>query len=328
MAARGVLQDPAAARAKAHARLRGTPAAAAAAAASPVLMAAGDISPQPNVASGNDYATAELATLANPDVLVALGDTQYDDGALASFTAPTGYASSWGRLKGRTCAVVGNHEYADPPPGPAGWIDYFQPVCSQPVTHATNPDGTSIPTVYAFTLGTWRIYVLDSQCSHASADVGPSCDRYGPLVTWLRADLQAHQDAATCKLAIYHHPRWVQGARHLSDDLQVKWLWDVFAYWGGDLVLNAHEHAYARFTSMTTSGTADPTFKGPRAFTVGTGGADLAPFARAAHPGTRTRDATHFGLLRLTLNPGSWASQFDRTDGVAADKAAAGCGAN
>lgn len=152
---------------------------------------------------------------------------------------------------------------------------------------------------------------------------GPGCGRYDPMINWLRKDLQAHPRG--CQLGVWRIPRWGQGAPW-GDDAQVTWLWNVFSYWGGDLVLNAHDHAYARFTSMREDGTPDPTFQGPRQITVGTGGRSLIPFSKPAHAGTRYRDDKHFGVLRLRLAPNAWYSEFRRTDGVIADKASAGCG--
>jgi hypothetical protein len=281
----------------------------------PVLVAAGDISPDPDVTTNDDVRTAKLAMAANPTVVVPLGDPQYYDGAYEKFVDPNGYRGSWGRLKTKTCAVLGNHDYLDPPPGPAGFLAYFKPNCFLPRS------GPGIPAVYVYTVGTWRVYVLDSECRHEWG-TGPGCGRYDRMINWLRKDLQAHPRG--CQLAIWHTPRWGQGAPW-GDDAQVTWLWNVFSYWGGDLVLNAHEHAYARFTSMREDGTADPTFQGPRAITVGTGGKSLIAFSKPAHAGTRYRDDKHFGVLRLRLAPDGWSSEFRRTDGVVADRAAAGC---
>jgi acid phosphatase type 7 len=281
-----------------------------------VLVAVGDISPDPSVATVDDVRTAELAVAANPTVVAVLGDEQYEDGAYQKFIDLNGYQGSWGRLKAKTCAVIGNHEYLDPPAGPAGFRAYFQPNCVLPRS------GPGIPGVYVYTVGAWRVYVLDSECRHQWG-TGPGCGRYDPMINWLRKDLQARRSG--CQLGMWHIPRWGQGAPW-GDDGQITWLWNVFSYWGGDLVLNGHEHAYARFTSMRENGTADPTFQGPRAITVGTGGRSLIAFTKPAHAGTRYRDDKHFGVLRLQLSPRGWSSEFRRTDGVVADRASAGCG--
>jgi hypothetical protein len=76
---------------------------------------------------------------------------------------------------------------------------------------------------------------------------------------------------------------------------------------------------------MTTTGAVDTSYTAPRSITVGTGGAPLIAFSKPARTGTRYRDASHYGVLRITLGPSSWSAEFDRTDGVVADRASAGC---
>lgn len=57
----------------------------------PVLVAAGDISPDPSVTTTDDIRTAQLAVAANPTVVVPIGDLQYYDGAYEKFIHPNGY---------------------------------------------------------------------------------------------------------------------------------------------------------------------------------------------------------------------------------------------
>jgi hypothetical protein len=118
-----------AARAATRARLAGT--AAVAPAAWNQIMGAGDISADPSSTSVADLRTAEILVQANPPTVFTAGDNQYPTGTLAQYTNPDGYAGSWGQdvLKAKTCPAVGNHEYADPLPGPAGYLAYFKPPC-------------------------------------------------------------------------------------------------------------------------------------------------------------------------------------------------------
>jgi hypothetical protein len=292
-------------------------------------MGAGDISADPDTATTADLATSELMLEAGPATVFTAGDNQYPRGELEDFTDPDGYAGSWGRvaLKRKTCPAVGNHEYADPRRGPAGYLAYFSPPCPHrpDLEYARTREGAVIPTVYAYRPAPgsgWWAYVLDSQCTHAG-EVGPSCARNSNQLNWFRAHMAAHP--VKCRIVFYHHPRFGNGAPY-GDDAKVHWLYAVAAYAGrASLIINGHSHAYERFTSMTASGTVDGSFTAPRSVTVGTGGAPLIRFSKAARSGTRYRDAAHHGVLRITLGKGYWRSEFDRVDGVVADKASAGC---
>src|SRR5919201_2368020 len=95
----------------------------------PVLVAAGDISPDPLrpwLGGQDDLATADLAESLTPDLVLPLGDNQYEFGKNEAFTHPEGYARSWGRqgIRDRSCPVAGNHEYWTTP-GAAGFQSYF-----------------------------------------------------------------------------------------------------------------------------------------------------------------------------------------------------------
>jgi hypothetical protein len=285
--------------------------------------AAGDISPEPNVATTFDIKTSDsiLAGLqTHPSaVVLPLGDTQYLDGALAKYQSATGYSSSWGRsaVLGRTCAATGNHEYRTP--HAAGFFAYLGPrakICAQ----SGRPDLG----YYAFkrpSTGTW-VYVLSSDCGREPGGGSPSCANPSPQLNWFIAHLDAHRNDPGCKIAIWHHPRFATKAP-FPDDAVVASLWNAFAHRGGNLVLVGHNHVYERFTSMTTTGVPGT---GPREIIVGTGGGNgLNTFQTAFHAGSRFHDNKHFGVLHLTLTTTGWSSERIRTDGVIDDRVGAGC---
>src|SRR3954470_23461759 len=75
-------------------------AAAPARAADPVAVAVGDIACGSNTPKGTDclYAkTADAAVAQNPNVVIPLGDNQYENGELSNFK--NFYNPTWGRLK-------------------------------------------------------------------------------------------------------------------------------------------------------------------------------------------------------------------------------------
>jgi hypothetical protein len=287
------------------------PAAEAAARAPDVVtvMAAGDISPKPSSPEADDVATSQLVLDADPTAVLALGDNQYDHGTLAEYQSPTGYEGSWGRFKARTRPTLGNHEYLDPAGGAAGYFGYFGPVAGNPA------EGW-----YSFDLGAWHVVSLNSACGGLGS---PSCARGSPQVRWLQADLRRNPRA--CTLAFWHHPRFSNAGGH-GDDRRTAYFWNALYAARADLILNGHTHNYQRFGAMHPRGRVAGRGAGIRQIVVGTGGKSLHGFAsRVPRPGTRHRDDRHYGVVRLTLGPDAWSSEFRRTDGVVADRVRAGC---
>jgi 3',5'-cyclic AMP phosphodiesterase CpdA len=241
--------------------------------ASVVLVGAGDIA---SCALDADEATAELLDGIDGDVFT-LGDTAYDVGSPAEFTAC--YDPTWGRHLDRTHPVPGNHDYYTP--GAAGYFGYFGDRAGDPAQGW-----------YSFDLGAWHIVALNSNCG----EVG-GCGAGSDQLAWLRADLAASD--ATCTLAMMHHPRF-SSAGH-GDDEDVGPLWEALYAGGAEIVLAGHDHTYERFAAQDPAGTADPG-RGVVQFVVGTGGAPLRDF-QSVEPNSESRSDGAHGVLRLTLQP-------------------------
>jgi hypothetical protein len=235
------------------------------------FVGAGDISSCDN---NNDELTAQLLD-SIPGTIFAVGDNAYDSGTLSQFT--NCYDPTWGRYKDRIKPVPGNHEYLTS--GASGYFQYFN----------------NIPSYYAYNLGSWRIYALNSEI-----DVSASSEQ----VKWLQDDLAA--SPSQCVLAYWHRPRWSSGTHHGSDQtLQI--VWQILYNAGAEAVINGHEHNYERFAPMNSAGQADPL--GLREFVVGTGGRDLYDFGTLL-PNSEVQDDTSFGVLKLTLRPTGYDWQF------------------
>lgn len=272
---------------------------AAAQGASTVVVAAGDIACDPADVSYNGglgvpgfcqmKATSDAALALAPDVVLVLGDNQYEDGSLAKYQAS--YHPSWGRLKPITKPSVGNHEYLTG--GAAGYFAYFGAAAGDPAKG-----------YYAFDLPGWRVFALNSNC----AAVG-GCGAGSPQEQWLRADLAAHP--GVCTLAYWHHPRFSSGAH--NNDALTDAFWRALYDYGADVVLNGHDHDYERFHRQTPDETLDPAL-GIRAFVVGTGGKNQTPFA-TLRPTSAARSTGVFGVLKLTLRPGAYDWEFVSASG-------------
>jgi acid phosphatase type 7 len=225
-------------------------------------------------------ATSDLIAGGGFDVVLALGDTQYETGASGKFTAS--YDPTWGRFLAITRPVVGNHEYGIA--GAAGYFGYFGAAAGDPAQGW-----------YSFEAGAWHVVVLNSNC----AAVG-GCGPGSPQETWLRADLAAH--SRVCTLAAWHHPRWSSGSHGSSAVADAFWraLHDA----GADVILNGHDHDYERFAPLDPDGLPDDAH-GIREFVVGTGGKNQTAFG-TPRTGSEARSSGTFGVLQLSLQPGGY----------------------
>jgi hypothetical protein len=243
-------------------------------------------------------ATATLIGQMKPDAVLALGDTQYPNGAYIQYESS--YAKSWGQFRAITYPAIGNHEYLTRQA--RGYFEYFG-------RRAGNPDQGW----YSYDLASWHVIVLNSECSNIRG-----CGPGSPEERWLAADLAAHPNG--CTLAYWHEPRWSSGT-HGSNPLYSA-LWGDLAAAEADVVLNGHDHDYERFAPLSAHGQVDT--KGVREFIVGTGGESHYKFHLPAS-GSEVRIANTFGVLRLALEPGAYGWSFVSVSGATLDAGKAAC---
>jgi hypothetical protein len=246
-----------------------------------VIVAAGDIADCKDLTGAE--ATAKLLEKI-PGTVVAIGDLAYPDGSRENFTC---YDKTWGRVKSRTRPAPGNHEFHSK--GASFYFEYFGKAAGDP------KDG-----FYSYELGSWHIISLNSEC----AEVG-GCNEGSREEKWLRDDLAAHP--ATCTLAYFHKPLFSSGGAH-GNDLEVKPLFQALYDAKASVILNGHDHDYERFAPQDPDGKPDAA-RGIREFVVGTGGKNHRPFGDAK-PNSEVRDATAFGVLKLTLRSNGYDWEF------------------
>jgi 3',5'-cyclic AMP phosphodiesterase CpdA len=247
------------------------------------IVAAGDIACVPGrpATAGECQmeATAALVEALDPDVVLPLGDLQYERGKAADFDAS--YDRSWGRFKDRTRPVVGNHEYSGG--RAAGYDAYFGAA-------AHGPGGW-----YSFDGGGWHVVVLNSVCAPAGG-----CGQGSRQYDWLRRDLEA--TTSECILAAWHHPRWSSGLH--GDDPSMEPAWQALAARGADVVVSGHDHHYERFEPRD----------GIVQYVVGTGGRSLYPVL-GRESGSAAMQSRGFGVLEIELRPDAYRTTFHPVPG-------------
>ena len=274
----------------------------------PAIVAAGDIACDPADASFDgglgsatacrQQATANLIGNIKPAAVLTLGDTQYYCGGYTAFLES--YDLSWGQFRSITFPAVGNHEYLTQTSSSAlgtgcdstnanaaGYFKYFGAAAGDPSQG-----------YYSYDLGTWHLIALNSNCANAGG-----CNSTSPQGQWLNADLAAHPHQ--CILAYWHIPLWSSGGRA---ELNMQAATQTLYNYKADVVLTGHDHIYERFAPQDPEGNLDPT-NGIRAFVVGTGGARHSSIATLA-PNSEITNTNTFGVLELTLHPGSYGWQF------------------
>jgi hypothetical protein len=244
-----------------------------------VLVGAGDIA---SCGLTADSATAKLVAGISGTVFAA-GDEAYESGSPAEFN--NCYGPTWGPFLDRTYPVPGNHEYVTS--GASGYFSYFGA--------RAGPAGSGW---YAYDLGTWRVYALNSNCAVVGCAAGSEQEQ------WLKADLATNPRA--CVLAYWHHPRFSSGQH--GNDSEVAALWSDLYAAGADVIVNGHDHDYERFAPQTPAGAADSA-TGIREFVVGTGGASLRGFA-TIRANSQVRNGSTHGVIKFNLGDAGYSWQF------------------
>jgi hypothetical protein len=283
-----------------------------------------------------EFATAQQADAMHPDLVALLGDEQYQVGKLTDFEQS--FEQAWGGLKLLERPAPGNHEYyaytkhGDNEAGQngTGYFGYFNghDQAGTPNTQGqAGDDTTTNQGWYSYNPGNWHIISLNIECN--SAAFGKDCSTTdGGLLAqetqWLAADLASNH--AECTIAYWHQPTFTaadtsadvpdpsapgaDSAEGLTSDAWWKLLYNAHA----TLVLNGHEHLYARFRPMDPAGNYDPRH-GITQITVGTGGEALDTVATESggaysNNNVVTAQDQAFGVLKLSLHENSYSWDY------------------
>jgi hypothetical protein len=181
---------------------------------------------------------------------------------------------------------------------------------------------------YSYDLGSWHIISLNIECETQPGGCSDTGSWFASELEWLKKDLEANHSA--CTAAYWHQPTFSATNGITEEGVTAKAFWQLLYRYGADLVLNGHDHLYARYRPLDPDGNYDPR-NGIRQFTVGSGGETLDPIVitpvTSGASETNLEDPTgnvnfneqnlqaytgfYWGVMRLTLNQNGYAWDYE-----------------
>jgi acid phosphatase type 7 len=314
-------------------------------------------------------ATAQQIENMKPDLVTLLGDEQYQVGQYSDFensyestygafkmiTRPApgnhefytehgavgvagyGYFSYFNGVQHNTdgtvmtATIAGNPDtagtFTQPVPHSDGQAGHFE----QTGGLGTNTTGGSVGVGdgwYSYNLGSWHIVSLNIECETQPGGCSTTGAWFAAELAWLKKDLEANHSA--CTLAYWHQPTYSPANGLGEEGLTAVAFWQLLYQYHADLILNGHDHLYARYRPLDPDSHYDPR-NGIREFVVGTGGETLdtvvtTPVASGSNE-TNLEDPTgnvqfnaenldassgeFWGVMGLTLNPHGYAWDYE-----------------
>ncbi len=174
-----------------------------------------------------------------------------------------------------TATIAGNPDtggtFTQPVPYSDGQAGHFEQTGGLGTNTAGGPVGVG-DGWYSYNLGSWHLISLNIECETQPGGCSDTGSWFAAELKWLKNDLAANHSACTARLLAPAHVQRCQRPRRRGHD---RWaFWQLLYEYGADLVLNGHDHLYARYRPLDPSGNYDPR-KGIREFIVGTGGETL-----------------------------------------------------
>ncbi|MGA3033119.1 MAG: metallophosphoesterase [Terracidiphilus sp.] len=224
-----------------------------------------------------------------------------------------------------TATIAGNPDtggtFTQPVPYSDGQAGHFEQAGGLGTNSTGGPVGVG-DGWYSYDLGAWHLISLNIECETQPGGCSNSGAWFAAELEWLKKDLAANHSA--CTLAYWHQPVFsATNSIAVPEGPTAVAFWQQLYQYGADLVLNGHDHLYARYRPLDPSGNYDPR-KGIREFIVGTGGETLDPVVTtdttAADPtGNPNFNAENleagtgefWGVMGLTLYQNGYAWDFE-----------------
>lgn len=273
-------------------------------------------------------ATADQIEAMHPALVALLGDEQYQVGRYQDFMGS--FDQTYGAFKFLQRPSPGNHEFysshGETGDHGDGYFDYYNgfqhnAADGSVLTDTFTVDAPATGTFtqprprqdgqaghvgadgdgwYSYDLGSWHVISLNVECAVQPGGCDPNGAWFAGETRWLAQDLAL--DRAQCTLAYWHQPTFsVANQTADPEGIAADAWWRLLYRHGADLVLNGHDHTYARYAPMDPNGRADPRH-GIREFIVGTGGESLdQPVTNPNTPNLQAATGSYYGAMALTL---------------------------
>jgi acid phosphatase type 7 len=226
--------------------------------------------------------------------------------------------------------------FTQPVPNSDGQAGHFEPTGGLGTgVYQNGPQaGTTAPVGvgdgwYSYNLGGWHLISLNIECETQPGGCSNSGTWFAAELAWLQRDLEENHSA--CTLAYWHQPTF-SAANSLTnpEGPTAAAFWQLLYQYNADLVLNGHDHLYARYRPLQPvynastgawTGVYNPN-NGIREFIVGTGGETLDAVAYGndsdptGNPNFNTDNleaatGQFWGVMALTLNPNGYAWDYE-----------------
>ncbi len=115
---------------------------------------------------------------------------------------------------------------------------------------------------YSYNLGSWHLISLNIECSTQPGGCSPTGSWFANELEWLKKDLEENHSA--CTLAYWHQPSFSAADSITEEGTTALAFWQLLYEYKADLVLNGHDHLYARYRPLDPSGNYDPQQGHPR----------------------------------------------------------------
>lgn len=234
-------------------------------------------------AGANEAAVAAMVRSWAPDILISVGDNNYNTGAASTIDQNIGqyfsdyiypysgtFTPSVTLTQNQFFPALGNHDWGNTFPDPNGADPYL--------AYFTLPGNERY---YDFVWGPVHFYALDSDLNEPDGVTASSLQ-----AAWLERQLASA--AEKWRVVYLHHPPYSSGTIHGSTP-SLQW---PFRSWGATAVLAGHEHNYERIIQ-----------DGIPFFVNGLGGkSDNYPFSPTPVPGSAYRINNTYGAMLVTAN--------------------------